>query len=219
MLTVFSDTHLTHRWFNPKKYHRLANIIKGSDQIIINGDFWDGLRCSFEQFIQSHWRQLFPMLKSKNAVYIYGNHDLKEWCDERTNLFSVHQAEAFDFTIGTLDLHLEHGHRIAPDPITKNPNLLNIPLIGYFDYLFTELIPTIFFGQRWINYKGRTATLLMREHAKEFAAEGRWLLCGHSHVAQLDPNIKYANSGFIGLGRLQYIRIDRYSVNLKNLRF
>ncbi len=218
MLIAFSDTHLTHHWFNPKKFRYLANIIRSADQVAIVGDFWDGMRCSFDQFIQSPWKALFPLLKSKDAIYLYGNHDLEEWCDERVNRFSTHQAEAVDITVGTLNLRLEHGHHIAPDPITKNPKLLNIPMIGWADYIFTSVIPMTLFGERWTKISGRESTRLMRERAKELSANGQWLICGHSHVAQLDPEIKYANSGFISLGRIQYLKIDKYSIDLVKAR-
>ncbi|GMR19064.1 MAG: hypothetical protein BMS9Abin34_189 [Patescibacteria group bacterium] len=219
MLVAFSDTHLTHHRFNPKKFSYLANIIRSADQVAIVGDFWDGMRCSFDQFIRSPWRALFPLLKSKDAIYLYGNHDLEEWCDERVNRFSTRQAEAADITAGTFNLRLEHGHRIAPDPITKNPKILNIPLIGWVDFIFTSVIPVTLFGERWTEISGRESTRLMRERAKELSANGQWLVCGHSHLAQLDPAVKYANCGFIGLGRAQYLRVNEYSIDLINTRF
>ncbi|HEB14010.1 MAG TPA: hypothetical protein ENI09_01190 [candidate division WWE3 bacterium] len=219
MLIVFSDTHLTHHWFNPKKFRYLANIIRSADQVAIVGDFWDGMRCSFDQFIQSPWKALFPLLKSKDAIYLYGNHDLEEWCDERVNRFSTLQAEAVDITVGTFNLRLEHGHRIAPDPITKNPKLLNIPMIGWADYIFTSAIPMVLFGDRWAKVSGRVPTHLMRERAKWASANGQWLICGHSHSAQVDPAIRYANSGFVGSGWAKYLRVDEYSIDLINARF
>lgn len=219
MLVVVSDMHLTNRWFNPKKLRYLTNIIESADQVAITGDFWDGFRCSFDQFIKSPWRVLFPLLKSKEAIYIYGNHDPEEWCDWRVNLFSVYQAESVDLKVGTLNLHLEHGHRIAGDPLTKYPQLRNVPLLGHADYLLQNFIPTSLFGERWVKFMGRYPTNLMRERAEELSKSGQWLVCGHSHVAQLDPTIKYANCGFFGLGYAQYLRVDKHSIGLAKDRY
>jgi predicted phosphodiesterase len=38
---IFSDTHLTDQ-FDPELYKALENMIQEADQVIINGDFWDG---------------------------------------------------------------------------------------------------------------------------------------------------------------------------------
>ena len=215
MLVALSDTHLTHQFFNPKKFHYLANIIGGADQVAIVGDWWDGHRCRFDQFIRSPWRALFPLLKSRNTIYLYGNHDPEELCDERVNLFSVRQGWEINLQVGSWNLHFEHGHRIAPDPIAKKyPRVLELPGIGYFDYLFTELLPTSLFGQRWLNYRGKAADRQLKARSQELAGNGQWLVCGHSHLAELDPTIKYANCGFVGLGRAQYLRVDRYSIGV-----
>ena len=214
MLVALSDTHLTPR-VNLKKFNYLFNLIKGADQVVIVGDWWDSRRCTFDQFLRSSWENLFPLLRSKETVYLYGNHDPREQCDGRVEQFSVRQADELDLEFGTLKLHFEHGHRIAPDPIEKNhPGILKVPGIGHADYLFTELIPTSLFGERWINYRGKAAAKLLKARSKEIAKSGRWLVCGHSHLAELDPAIKYANCGFFGLGRAQYLRVDQYSINV-----
>lgn len=73
MTLVISDTHLG-------KYDRkmdlfLRNLIKDYDRIILNGDFYDCWLVSFEEFISSEYSELFKILKSKETIYIYGNHD------------------------------------------------------------------------------------------------------------------------------------------------
>lgn len=218
-LLVISDVHLTHRWFNRRKYRALADLIWSAGRVLINGDWWDSHRCTFDQFLRSPWRNLFPLLKSKGTIYLYGNHDPEERCDERVNLFSVYQANSIDLKIGTWDLHFEHGHRIAPDLITRRPRLLRIPGIGYADYLFLEVVMTGLFGERWIDYRGRGCVALLKARAREHAARGQWLVCGHSHVAEIDPEIRYANSGFVGLGRLQYLQIGEYSIGPVKSRY
>ena len=219
MLVGLSDVHLTSR-FDRKKFNYLFNLIKGADQVALVGDWWDSRRCTFDEFLGSPWNNLFPLLRSRETVYLYGNHDPRERCDGRAEQFSVRQADELNLEFGTFRLHFEHGHRIAPDPIEKNhPGILKVPGIGHADYLFTELIPTSLFGERWINYRGRVCANLLKARSKEIADNSRWLVCGHSHLAELDPAIKYANCGFFGLGRAQYLRVDRYSIGVVKARY
>jgi predicted phosphodiesterase len=86
-ILVISDVHLDNAFEKPK-YRFLKKIIRRADRVIINGDFWDGYLVKFQQFIQSPWKSLFPLLKSKKTIYIYGNHDKKILSDKHTALFS-----------------------------------------------------------------------------------------------------------------------------------
>src|SRR5689334_5828739 len=94
-LLIFSDSHLSAR-FDEAKYNYLRWIITHADKVVINGDFWDRDLTTFDQFVNSDWRKLFPLLLSKATTYIYGNHDWKGYCDERVNLFSTSQTQALD---------------------------------------------------------------------------------------------------------------------------
>ncbi len=49
---IFSDTHLTNKP-DPKRMAFLKKIINEADRVIINGDFWDGVFISFDQFLSS----------------------------------------------------------------------------------------------------------------------------------------------------------------------
>jgi len=69
-ILVFSDTHLTDR-FDQGKFRFLQKIINFSDQVIINGDFWDSWFTNFDDFVNSEWRKLFPILLKKRAIYIW----------------------------------------------------------------------------------------------------------------------------------------------------
>ncbi|KKP50689.1 MAG: hypothetical protein UR42_C0024G0015, partial [Candidatus Roizmanbacteria bacterium GW2011_GWA2_33_33] len=48
-ILVFSDTHL-YLPFDGKKFNFLKKIISDSDQVIINGDFFDDYMISFDEF-------------------------------------------------------------------------------------------------------------------------------------------------------------------------
>ena len=110
---IISDLHLGNH-FDPKKLAFLQEIISAADQVIINGDFWEGLLFSFSEFVESPWKELFPQLKSKNTIYIHGNHDKKNLCDERVSLFSQEQKTFHRLQIGDLVFVIIHGHQFNP---------------------------------------------------------------------------------------------------------
>ncbi|OGC37746.1 hypothetical protein A2V54_00675 [candidate division WWE3 bacterium RBG_19FT_COMBO_53_11] len=214
--------HLT-PFFNRKKFECLANIIRGADQTVIVGDLWDGHLCTFEEFVRSPWNKLFPLLKERETIYLYGNHDPEEWCDERVSLFSNRQASEIDLRVGRFDLHLEHGHRITPELSTLSPDQFRLlhryfPPIGWADFLLFQVILHGLGGERWARFNNRNRIPRFKRRSKELAETGKWLVCGHLHLAELDHEAKYANCGFVGLGRAHYLRIDQ-DINLVKVQY
>ena len=106
---VISDTHLD-TTFDEKKYAFLRSIIERADRVILNGDFWEGITISFDDFIKSEWKSLFPLLKQKQTIYLYGNHDRKEYNDERVQLFSAAQGDSHILKEENTTYHIQHGH-------------------------------------------------------------------------------------------------------------
>ena len=116
-ILVFSDTHL-YLPFDQKKFNFLKKIISESDRVIINGDFFDGYMIKFSKFIDSPWNQLFPLLKNKKTVYIFGNHDKKEFSDKRLSLFSDSQVSNYQLPTTHYNLIFTHGDDTRPTPDT-----------------------------------------------------------------------------------------------------
>src|SRR3989338_7398847 len=109
-ILVISDTHLSLH-FEEKKFRLLESLIKKHDQVIINGDFWEGFVISYDKFILSPWRNLFPILKMKNAIYIFGNHDLQEFGNGLFDAFSVSHTNDYRVKVNGHSFIFEHGHR------------------------------------------------------------------------------------------------------------
>ena len=128
---IISDTHLTHR-FDERKYYFLEKLISSYDHVILNGDFWDGYTTTFDKFVNSKWSGLFPLLKAKNAIYLFGNHDQERYTDERVNLFSVEQKKSHTIEIGIDTYHIEHGHVLEPGI----DGILPIPRSLLYKYIF-----------------------------------------------------------------------------------
>jgi len=204
---IFSDTHLTHR-FDQKKFNYLKNLFNSVDEIIINGDFWDGLSTSFDRFLNSPWQALFPILKAKQAIYIYGNHDFAYMSDKRVSLFSVKQAEEhFAFT-NPKKLVIRHGHQHTPSIQDKFKNRRLLKTINDL-YDPAENWALKIFGKKFFQkslYAKFNALLL--NFAQHELKSNEILVCGHSHNAVFTPEQKFINSGFIRHKLAQYLLIE-----------
>lgn len=211
-ILVFSDTHLT-AVFDEKKYNFLKKIIQEADQVIINGDFWDGFLTSFDKFINSPWKQLFPLLKEKQAVYIYGNHDHAKYADGRVNLFSVFQTQQYAFSTKNSTYLLEHGHTsftlMAGVPplllkiITRSSHLVE----GFLTRLWGR--STRFFGAR-LNRRLKKRARTRSNHTSIF---------GHTHYAEYDVKNNFINTGYIKHGLAQYLIIDDHHIVAKEEKY
>jgi len=215
---IFSDTHLTHN-FEPKKYTLLKKIISSADKVIINGDFWDGLSTTFDKFVKSDWKALFPLLKQKQTVYIYGNHDCCHMSDARVNLFSIKQTEEYYAYTNPKKLIIRHGHQHTPSiqNYFKNKHVLKT-LNDMHDSAEKAIIKI--FGRSIFRYGlYRSFTFSIHRYARRHIKPGEVLVCGHSHNAVFKPEKKYINSGLIRHGLAQYLIIENKKIKLFEERY
>lgn len=210
-ILVISDTHLGEK-FEEKKYLLLEKVITAADKVILNGDFWDGYVTSFDQFLNSAWNKLFPLLKQKKAVYLYGNHDLKDWSDHRTSNFSIIQAKSYDLMLGNKKFHFEHGDRLAPVSkvlhflIDFEHKTLNTYSLVHFCTALME-VTVRFFGLPFFKFARRfTDNKVKRNWSLE--SDGRFLVCGHTHGSEINMDLSYANSGMMRHGISQCLFLD-----------
>lgn len=208
---IISDIHLTHR-FDEKKYIFLEKLISSYENIILNGDFWDGFSTTFDRFITSKWSRLFPLLKSKGAIYLYGNHDQKEYSDERVSLFSVSQKENHLIEVGLEKYHIEHGHVLEPGVDDIVP--FSRTLLKYLNFIthLTENILVRLGSPQNILMKQANKSIKKKLKKQQFT---HWYLCGHTHIAEFDEKNKFANSGFIQYGKATYLIVDSSGPILK----
>ncbi|MFA5136087.1 MAG: metallophosphoesterase family protein [Patescibacteria group bacterium] len=208
-ILVFSDTHLT-EVFEKNKYFYLKNLIDGVDKVIINGDFWDGRMTSFSVFVNSRWKKLFPLLKRKKTVYIYGNHDPKEYCDHRVNLFSIHQTDKYLYKNGAGNFIIQHGKSSLPFSLV--PKQIYTPLLKVSD----------FFDCRMTKYMGKNSHLwgiLINKIMKQKKKNGFFSIYADTHYAEFDPACNFANTGFIRYGFAQYIMIENKKILIKEEKY
>lgn len=217
-ILIFSDSHLTHK-FNQDLYDYISNLIKDVDQVIINGDFWDAYLTTFDKFINSEWKKLFPLLKKKNAIYIFGNHDKQKFMDHRYNLFSRKQNTFYEFKSGKRDFYVTHGHLISP----SYDNILffrNPSFVRFMYVVLIYLLQRIKILSRIHNIFEYRKNLEQLNELKNFTQKNKldnqFFVFGHSHV----PDLRISEN-FICLGPMQnklgcYCLIDDGYIDLFN---
>ena len=208
-ILVFSDTHL-YLPFEQKKFDYLKKIIEPADQVIINGDFFDGYMIKFEDFVKSEWNKLFPLLKSKRAIYIYGNHDKKEFSDNRIGLFSNKQTYRLELKLNNKNFIFEHGQNLR-----KTPDLYIDFTKSYLTWLvsLTHLLHyflTIIFKKKFLDLRYSWTNKISKTRIKEQYGPKKsdFYVIGHNHFGEVDEKNHFACSGINLYGFAQYLTID-----------
>jgi predicted phosphodiesterase len=189
---VFSDTHLSSR-FDPKMYERLKKLIEPADRVIINGDLWDSDLTSFDSFLNSEWKKIFPLLKERHAIYIPGNHDEKKHMDERTTLFSDLLTDHYKISVGDKVVHIEHGHRIVDDLNIAHTLAKKIKIVGIVYRWLTRILIPLTKGKYLKLYSSMNKE--QKLWAQKNLGKNEILVCGHSHLAEYSPNEQFINIG------------------------
>ncbi|MBD3280426.1 hypothetical protein GF389_02795 [Candidatus Dojkabacteria bacterium] len=215
-IVVFSDTHLTCK-YDEKKDQYLKDIIEPADLVVINGDFWDYYWCDFDYFIEGEYQELFSMLKEREVIYIYGNHDLSMFSDERVSEFSENVGYKLELTVGDSKYYFEHGNKITPSleekyPIIRNKTILQIG--GTFESIEAKVLgEKDFVAMYGFQKEGH------KEEATKTMGQNEMLITGHIHSGFVDTDSRVANSGLIRHGFASYLEIYGGEVNLVKGRY
>lgn len=199
---VFSDTHLTTS-FDKKLYDFLRTIISGADQVIINGDFWEAHFEKFEDFLNSPWKNLFPLLKSKGTVYVFGNHDKETYMDSRVNVFSDIHTRRHQIQINGTVYLFEHGDRFFPSENEDPPSKTFEYLAVSFEQLMVSLL-----GKRFYQLISMPLNNIMKKYFLKTSKKNCFMICGHTHFGEIDQENGFANCGAIRHGLAQYLLIN-----------
>lgn len=205
---IISDTHLTNK-FQKKKYDKLVDLINKFDFVIINGDFWEGLQITFDQFVNSEWNKLFPLLKAKNTVYIYGNHDAKEYSDERVYQFCDKAVDYYEVKTSTQNYYFTHGQKflfpkiqeVRPiNEVFTKRNLIFEKVTSQLQGLIIKILGPHAFPKSF--------NKMTLEQRKTFAPIDSLLVCGHSHTPQHNKEMNFFDLGFFNFGWANYMVVD-----------
>lgn len=214
---IFSDTHLTDK-FDPRKFVFLENILKDADQIIINGDLWEYFAISFEQFLNSKWAStLFPILKSKETIYIPGNHDPSDLLDDRTTLFSSKVTGEHRMQLDGDELVVRHGDDLFPSLDVKMPLLKNHftkQLVMLYPRIMTKLLGfNAYYPMSLWDIKASRTWALKNMRKDEI------LVLAHTHLPEFSPEKKLINTGFIMSGFASYLEINDNDIKLIKTKY
>ncbi len=205
-ILVFSDTHLG-SLFEEKKFNFLSALIDQVDRVIINGDFWEGYGTSFDRFVNSPWKQLFPKLKAKQAIYIFGNHDRQILSDKRTALFSKIQTDRFALKPNGTRFIFEHGHRLCPIMDEPSPPSKRLVVATYLTGKAEEIM-TITNNKAIKRFLlGKYNNIIKRKLKKELS-DNEVLICGHTHLSEFNIKERFVNTGIVRHGLAQYLLIQ-----------
>ncbi len=212
-----SDLHLLPS-FVPTKYEFLQKLISQCEQLIINGDLWSYYHNSFDDFFNSEWNKLFPLMLSKNAIYIYGNHDEARWSDSRVNQFSKIQTDQYKIQTESNTFYIVHGHRILYGNAGPNILALNIKKAVHFEKL------RYFIEARLIGTTSTSPFLTilnkkLKKYAIEHLKQGEILVTGHTHHPEVDLENRFINEGFVNFGLAHYLEINEDSFELKFAKY
>lgn len=212
-ILLFSDTHLRLP-FNEKKYNFLEGIIRPVDQVIINGDFWDSSHLEFKQFIESPWKHLFPLLKMKNTIYIYGNHDRKVVMDKYVHLFSDVQASRYTMKLHDKELVIEHGNRLYPYLDDRlNMKRVNGNIVKPYQNFEKMMVRKL--GNKYLKLSSSKKNKKIKEKLKNELNDSQIYICGHTHYAEIDQSNQFVNSGIVRHGLGQYLVIENNRIAAK----
>jgi len=218
---VVSDLHLTDK-FEPRKFRFLQKLFSSCDKLIINGDLWCGFSTTFDGFINSDWKNLFPLMLAKHTVYIHGNHDNQEFLDFRVNLFCREVKSNIDLSTAGTTFHILHGHEFFKLTNKKNLNLRKIIKRQkfykiYFQFLYKFLFKTIG-AKRLSKFFGYLNKKIIKK-TKQFFINNQIVVSGHTHLPAFQPEKGYINTGFILSGLAWYLEIDDYSFRLLSAKY
>lgn len=212
---VISDTHLTHT-FDERKFRFIADAVAQADRVVINGDFWESESTTFDQFVTSEWKDtLFPLLKKKNTVYLFGNHDPKEKADARMNLFSDTQTDMFEFTVGKgateKSFRCEHGHKYVHLEGVPYPFLTKHQSFIVSSFIHNTMIGT--FTPRIMNLVFSHLNKSMYDKTRSVVKKDQFFICGHTHTPEVSIQKRFINDGFVQAGWGHCVLIDENAIS------
>lgn len=203
---VIGDLHLA--GFKQKQFEYLKQLFESVDKVILIGDFWEGYTTSFDQFLKSKWKGLFPVLKSKKTVYLYGNHDRESMMDERIKQFADKAQLRYELDLGDKHLIFEHGDRLIkmPDQKLRLGKLKTI--MSKIDTTLERVITKRFGMRHFRTINGRHNSRMKKKLKKELKPN-EIFICGHTHSFEFDLKHQYINTGVMRIpGIAQYLLID-----------
>ncbi len=205
-ILIISDIHLT-PIFHKKRFALLQRLFEEANTIILNGDFFDNY-FSYQWTVRSRWAPLFEILKEKHVIYLFGNHDpdspkLRKVASPFVNQFQ----KKFSFSYWEKEFLVLHGDAIVSCDTKLCHKWGKYPVIREFldfmwrmSYGFLRMFSFLshkfpkslgYFYLRLVKRQNK----LMKEFARRELKENHVLVCGHTHVQEMDIQNRFINTG------------------------
>ncbi len=214
---VISDLHLTHKNFSTKRLNHLIDLIKEHDYLIINGDLWCAFTSTFDQFYNSKWNQLFELIKSKNTIYVTGNHDLSKYFDDRIYNLCGSVTENLVYKQNLHNILFVHGHQIIPDAAKSDVERKIRRLFNYeaLPQFAEEAITFIFGYQGYSKLMRKIGNKVQKKNAYDLKqSKDQYVITSHTHAFEHDIAGKYINTGRIGKWYASFVVINDTDIKL-----
>lgn len=207
--TIFADTHLSDS-VDENTMKWLKYVIERSECIILDGDFWDQHVGTLDEFIESEWSSLFPLLLEKETIYLIGNHDKSAIDSDKWRIFAKNCQQQFSFRSGKFSFIVEHGHLHSKSFDARHPGLTK-----RFSRLF-ESIDSLEEGDglRALLYQSYMAKEKLdrqdelQEYSRSHLRTNTWRIFAHTHLRSFDPVCQYLNPGRFGKGFARWMEIE-----------
>lgn len=212
---LFSDTHFTPE-FSPQLCKLIISLVAKADRVVIHGDFWDAYLTNFEDFLDSPWKVMFPLLKKKHTVYVYGNHDLPQYADKRVGWFSEVTTNQYLMEFSQYKATIMHGHTLLPAFDGRHPWASRVLGNFYFLLVFLHRANLFFLSVLYRSYIARQ-NLAINTALWRYAEQlppSHVLIAGHSHIQTASPSQKYYNTGATDVGTFQYGLATKAGISL-----
>lgn len=213
-ILIISDTHLK-KW-DEKKYQFLKKLFEKFDVIILNGDFGDTDKVGLSNFINSQWNKLFETLKSKQTIYLNGNHDTKKKATHEVFKFCDINAEYVELKVAGQHYRIEHGHEMSKaskflyELCNYNQfwmRILTFPYVPFWLLQHYLVVKNKRIKPRFVNKN-------LHSKEREYV-----LITGHSHMPEINLDVNYANAGFVEYGYASYLTINNGVLSLHEERY
>lgn len=207
---VFSDTHFGKK-FDRKRFNKLAGLINKADKVIINGDLWEGFNINFDEFLTSDWKKLFPLLKKKKTVYVYGNHDDPNLSDKRVLNFCKEAVNEYALKTPKRTFFFTHGQEfLFPKKAGEREQWKSANSSFYKLITVTSgWIQLALFKVFGANVFPKAFNKISKEKRASITNPDYLLVCGHSHTPQYNKKMNFLDLGFFNYGWANYMIIDK----------
>lgn len=206
---VFSDTHLTGH-FDQAQCHYIAKLVKSVDQVVLNGDFWDGYLSTYADFAKA-WQPLLDALAQPNTLYLPGNHDRLEWLNKKKVQFATVVEDELELSIGSNRYRILHGDHIAPEFDDRHPSVTRSFAQMYWMVVWLRKHWLLGVVMRWYHFQvSKRFERMLIEFASAKASQNEQFIFGHTHLTANLPEKHYLNPGISTPQVMRYILIDEH---------